>query len=215
MENISREGGYVFRTKTLEEGVSHVAGLLEKEGFPRKGDDYISVEKKTISIDDIRRLQEFHEETSLSGAKTIICAGSFITTQAQNALLKMIEEPKNGERIFLIVSYESELLETIISRVQKYSIKSEISAGQIEEFVKLAEPKRISYMEEKILSIEESDEKRDALLTFLRELEEYLHSTNNLVQYKDLLKAIPTLRQMLGNQGAPVKMIAEYVALAF
>ncbi len=212
---ISREGSYVVYAGDLESGVAVIAGALDKIKAPSSGDDYLLVTKTTISIDDIRLIQDVHEQKSLGGDKTIVCAGSFITTQAQNALLKMIEEPKEGERIFIVVPYEAELLSTITSRVQIIKLDNKTESKEAEEFISMPVSKRIKYIESNFLSMEESDEKRDAMLNFFRDLEEYAHSKREMGKYEDLLTALPVLRQMLGNSGAPAKMIAEYVALAF
>jgi len=213
--DISKEGSYVIYTRDLDQGLRFLKETLTLIGVPSAGDDFLLIEKTTISIDDIRLLQDTHDQRSLSGQKTIVCSGSFITTQAQNALLKMMEDVKEGERIFLVIPNELELLPTIISRVQKHTLQSESVMKEAESFVSMPAPKRISYIEEKFLSIEESDEKRDALLNFFRDLEEYTYSKKEIGKYEDLLRALPVLRQMLANPGAPAKMIAEYVALAF
>jgi hypothetical protein len=195
--DVTRTGSYCVRTSSIEEGVFVVKRELAKAGAPASGEDVVIFSKTTISIDDVRDLHTFHDQTSVSGQKTIICAGSFITTQAQNALLKMIEDTKEGERIFLVVGHETELLPTIISRVTQHPHE------------------RLTFFEQGILATEESDEKRELLLSFLRDLEEYLHGEGGVQTHKEILTAIPTLRQMLQNPGAPVKMIAEYVALGF
>ena len=211
---ISREGSYVVYVGDLKAGVSAINDALGKIKAPNSGDDYLLVEKITVSIDDIRLIQDIHEQKSLSGDKTIVCAGSFITTQAQNALLKMIEETKEGERIFIVVPYEAELLSTITSRVQIIKLDNQTESEEAEKFISLPVSKRIKYIESNFLSMDESDEKRDAMLNFFRDLEEYVHSKGEIEKYEDLLTALPVLRQMLGNSGAPAKIIAEYVALA-
>ena len=213
--DISKNGSYVVYAGDQKSGVDFVASECQKIKAPYTGADYLAFEKTTISIDDIRLIQDMHEQKSIGEEKTIICAGSFITTQAQNALLKMIEDTKEGERIFIIVPYEAELLSTIISRVQTFRLESESENREVKEFVEMPAHERILYIEQNFLSIEESDTKRDALLGFFRDLEKYTHSQQNLTKYEDLLRALPVLRTMLGNSGAPAKMIAEYVVLAF
>ncbi len=213
--NILKEGSYVLYTRDQREGLSFLLGALADARAPHTGDDFLLVEKTTISIDDIRLFQDFHNQTSVTGQKTIVCSGAFITTQAQNALLKMIEEVKEGERFFIIIPNELELLPTILSRVQTYTIQSESKKREAEKFVNMPAHERIAYVEKTFLIIEESDEKRDALLSFFRDLEEYTYSQKNINKYEELLKALPVLRQMLSNPGAPAKMIAEYVALVF
>lgn len=215
MLDITRTGSYCVKASTLEAGVEAVTGALAAARAPHQGEDFLTLQKTTISIDDIRAIQQFHEERSVSGQKSIICAGSFITTQAQNALLKMIEDTKQGERIFLIVGPETELLPTILSRVQMFRLEGGEVSESIGKFVSEKPHVRLKYIEDNILNIEESDQKRDTLLALLRDLESYLHGTSKLENYQDILKALPTLRHMLANPGAPVKMIAEYVALGF
>ncbi|MFT5359641.1 MAG: hypothetical protein ACI88L_000101, partial [Candidatus Paceibacteria bacterium] len=213
--NISKNGSYLVYAGDEKSGVDFVLSECKKIKAPHSGADCLVFQKTTISIDDIRLIQDMHEQKSIGEEKTIICAGSFITTQAQNALLKMIEDTKKGERIFLIVAYEAELLPTIISRVQTFRLQTGVESGEAKDFVEMPAHARISYIEKNFLSIEESDSKRDALLGFFRDLEKYTHSQQNLTKYEDLLRALPVLRTMLGNPGAPAKMIAEYVALAF
>jgi hypothetical protein len=215
MLHVDRTGSYCVRTSSIEEGVSVVKGALAKASAPVSGQDAVILSKTTISIDDVRDLHTFHDETSVSDQKTIICAGSFITTQAQNALLKMIEDTKEGERIFLVVGHETELLPTIISRVQTHVIQGSLEKDQVKKFVTQHPHERLTFFEQGILATEESDEKRELLLSFLRDLEEYLHGEGGVQTYKEILTAIPALRQMLQSPGAPVKMIAEYVALGF
>ena len=212
---ISREGSYIVYAGTTKEGVSAISDSLSKIKLPNKGSDYLEISKTTVSIDDVREIQTFHDQKAIDGDKTIVCAGSFITVQAQNALLKIIEETKDGERIFIVVPYEAELLSTITSRVQMIKLDSTKESGEAKDFVAMPASKRISYIESNFLSLEESDIKREALLAFLRDLEEYTHKSGGVKKYEDLLTALPVLRQMLGTQGAPAKMIAEYVALAF
>lgn len=78
--------------------------------------------KKNISIDQIRELKQIVRfGTSLSeGARIVLInRGEDLTEEAQNALLKILEEPARGT-IFILVNDNPYLLaETIISRCQK------------------------------------------------------------------------------------------------
>lgn len=73
----------------------------------------------TIKIDDVRALQEY-SHTKGSGAKVIILDhADTLTLGAANALLKTLEEPRDGVFLILITHHPSRLLPTIKSRVQR------------------------------------------------------------------------------------------------
>lgn len=76
--------------------------------------------KKSIGVEDIRALRENLDRVSWEGgAKTVIFfPAETMTPQAQNALLKTLEEPKGHVVFFLIAGSQSALLPTILSRVQ-------------------------------------------------------------------------------------------------
>jgi len=214
--DISRQGTYCIITPSLEDGFDVVAQALAEKHIPlSQNPDYLLYKKTTISVDDVREIIQFHQEKPQGDTKTILCVSSFITTSAQHALLKITEEVKEGERIFLIVPPECELLPTVKSRSQIYVLETIEKESDIQEFIDSSEHVRLAYLEKHILSIEESDEKREKLLSFLRDLEFFLARDGGVVRNADILKALPVLRQMLGNPGAPAKMIAEYVALSF
>lgn len=74
--------------------------------------------RDSIKIDDIRRLQEY-SQTKGHGAKVMVLDGAdTLTLGAANALLKTLEEPRDGVFLILISDHPSRLLPTIKSRVQ-------------------------------------------------------------------------------------------------
>lgn len=78
---------------------------------------------KIISVDDIRRLNERMMQRTVSGHRFIVLNKvEYMTKQAQNAFLKVLEEPNPGNHIFLITSDEGALLPTIKSRVISYNL---------------------------------------------------------------------------------------------
>ena len=82
---------------------------------------------KAIGIEEVRQLEHFLSlKVPRSGDYTravIIEAADALTTEAQNALLKTLEEPPAGTIIVLTASYEQSLLPTIRSRSQSIPIK--------------------------------------------------------------------------------------------
>jgi DNA polymerase-3 subunit delta' len=85
-----------------------------------------------IKIDQIRDIQEFVLLKPLGNYKVVIIddAGK-MNLQAQNALLKILEEPPKGVVFILIASSKGELLPTILSRCQVLEFKP-LKGGDIE-----------------------------------------------------------------------------------
>jgi hypothetical protein len=85
------------------------------------------VEGKAIGIETVRELEHFLSlkvpGTHTPNRAVIIVDAHQLTTEAQNALLKTIEEPPSGTVLILTVAHEQALLPTIRSRTQKITVK--------------------------------------------------------------------------------------------
>ena len=77
-------------------------------------------DKKEIDISQIREVQNFLSYKSYNGGfKIVIIDGAHLmNTEAQNCLLKTLEEPKGDTILFLVTSKPDVLLPTIFSRCQ-------------------------------------------------------------------------------------------------
>ncbi len=83
-------------------------------------------DKQTISIDVVRTLQRFLK-LKTAGKKqirrvVIVEHAQGMTTEAQNAFLKLLEEPPADTLLIMTASNTQSLLPTILSRVQTFSI---------------------------------------------------------------------------------------------
>lgn len=85
-----------------------------------------SEDGKNLKIEQIRYLQEkIAEKPVVSNKKVYIINDSdFMTKEAQNCLLKTLEEPPSYAIIILIVSNENKMLTTIKSRCTKINFQS-------------------------------------------------------------------------------------------
>jgi DNA polymerase-3 subunit delta' len=96
----------------------------------------------SIGIDEIRNLQKFLQLKPFKEKRKIvvILEAQKLTTEAQNSLLKTLEEPPSDSFIILAVSVLSLMLPTIISRCEivELSAKTQItlSPQEIEERIK-------------------------------------------------------------------------------
>lgn len=89
-------------------------------------------DKNVITIEDARKVVKFLHLKSASNASrriAVIEDAQTMTDEAQNALLKVIEEPPANTTIILTYTGETSILPTIQSRIQSISLKR-VSANE-------------------------------------------------------------------------------------
>lgn len=97
----------------------------------------IEPENNTIKIEQIRNMQEKIAEKPITSKRKVylIIDSDAMTKEAQNCLLKTLEEPPEYATIILTSSNESKLLNTIKSRCTKISFQG-IDGDKIEQYLK-------------------------------------------------------------------------------
>jgi len=77
--------------------------------------------KDSVSIDAVREIKNFlWQKPNASKRRTLVLdEAEFLTTEAQNALLKLTEEPPASSLIIIVTADLDALLPTIVSRLQK------------------------------------------------------------------------------------------------
>ena len=107
--------------------------------LPEK-DEKIDLDKGVISVDIIRRLYNEASTKTPTDRIIIIDYAERMTAQAQNAFLKLLEEP--GQNIyFILVSHSSaKLLPTILSRTERLEIRP-ITLKQSDDLLDLLDVK--------------------------------------------------------------------------
>lgn len=86
--------------------------------------------KTTIGVETIRDLRD----QAVSNRVKIYALDGPLTAQAQNALLKLLEEPNTSTKIFILASNTKDLLPTVTSRAARYEI-SPLSTQESEDFL--------------------------------------------------------------------------------
>lgn len=89
--------------------------------LPEK-DEKIDLEKGIISVDIIRRLYD-EVSTKTDDRLIVIDYTEKMTTQAQNAFLKLLEEPSDGVFFVLLSHTNDSILPTIMSRVSLINVQ--------------------------------------------------------------------------------------------
>lgn len=90
--------------------------------------------KTSIKVDDIRELQPFISQGSSGRRVCVIDNADMMTVAAANALLKTLEEPRQGIHLLLITDWPTKLLPTIKSRVQQVGI-DHIQLDQVSSYL--------------------------------------------------------------------------------
>ncbi len=203
----------------LEESRINITTALQKRGIKVEANPDLTIETYgTFLIDNVSELKNRAQSVALTenGKYFIICAHS-ITHEAQNALLKILEEPNNNTHFFICVPRIDGIINTIRSRVQIITENtSQKSAHDMKKFVSLARVKRFTYIKDMLDAHEDDDtsgERREEAITFLNELESYLYHSGEIKNQALVLREINRNKTYLMERGASVKMILEEIAL--
>ena len=207
--------------------------FLEKDfGVAIKNNpDFSYQEFETFTIDDGRDLQERHNRRALAGKKIFIISTRFITSEAQNALLKIFEEPSEGAHFFLVMPNTQVLIPTLRSRLVVVDMsgeevlhggdvsKNEKSGLEIKSLVKKFLTASVAERLTLVKSIIEEKDKGKAI-DFVAALEEALapalHSQGKgeLAENAGALTEILMVKKYLHDRAPSIKLLLEHLCLS-
>jgi len=193
------------------ETIPDVLALLEQQGIATVANPDVYVRTYThFGIDEARSLRERASMGALGeGNRIFVIAASGMTNEAQNALLKTLEEPPAGSAFFIIVQSPETLLPTLRSRLQILDLGRSHTEGLVDakSFLAAAPAKRLDLL--KPLLEKGDDDRRDigGIIAFLSSLE------RALAKHPEDLAAIYRARKYMSDKGALVKPLLEQVAL--
>lgn len=205
------------RTETIDAVMSHVRDVLgiETVGNP----DVFVKDCDRLGIDDVRTLGELQSRTAVGadGYKLFVVAFDTVTVEAQNAMLKMLEEPTPGTVWLVVTPGGKTLLPTVLSRVQlvEAGVGKDSYGDMAREFVAL------DYLDrEKMLKQFAADPKKDipanrlGLRLFVQAVativfEQRTSIDNATVLYREL----EAMADYASDRSSSVKHIGDYVAI--
>ena len=95
--------------------------MLSKEKALIKG---AKTDRKSIGVDDIRELISLTAVFTTTGKRIVVLEDAdTLTVEAQNSLLKTLEEPPDGTCFILITEHPEALLTTVISRCRRIHLR--------------------------------------------------------------------------------------------
>lgn len=189
---------------------------LMNEGIKTVGNPDVYVrEYAHFGVDEARELCERAALGAVSATNRVfIVIAPGMTTEAQNVLLKTLEEPPADAMFFIIVPSPTMLLPTLRSRAQLLALPASRRAGHsAEEFLSATAERRLELL--KPLLEKGDNERRDMgeLSSFLASLETALEKHVPRGEGGEGLRAVYRARKFLSDKGALVKPLLEHVAL--
>lgn len=173
--------------------------------------DFLLIENHPFGIDDARDLEKWAIGRPFIGeVKVCLIITKNITHEAQNALLKVLEEPPAGTYIFINLENLGGLLPTVISRVMvldnisETKVSSEKNKNYISKFLNSKIGDRLAV----VRSLAKKENKND-MKEFINDLEEIAYKEKATAnQMKNILMAKIFARA----RGSSPKILLEWLS---
>ncbi len=168
---------FILTSKNIEARKEYIANFCKNHNISKFDITNIATES-SVGIEQVRDMQKtlFLRPIKSKEKIVVIENAENLTVEAQNALLKVLEEPPNNTFIFLSCDSDEIFLPTILSRCKKITLKDNkkienennnkytsifalIQAGRVGEKLKLAEDlskdknEAVNWLEQNILDI--------------------------------------------------------------
>ena len=186
--------------------------------------DIIVREYSLFSVDDARALYQLAWQSPLLGDKKalIICA-SRLYHEAQNALLKLFEEPPADTALYLVVPYAGSIIPTLRSRLLPlpgFTHTNEKEIGEEAKAFLKANLEKRSVLIKKLADAQGEDKKRaarESAIAIVDGIEQETYAKWQKDRENENLSAvledISVLRGYLHDRSAPLRMILEHISL--
>lgn len=182
--------------------------------------DFREVRMPTMTIEHARELVHAQGVKEYEkGKKIFIIHADVITEEAQNALLKVFEEPTAGTHFF-IVTPQDIFLPTLRSRMQMIHLENQLSRVTLDSArvtldkgiltLKLGE--RLARVKKITEAITDEEATKQDAIALLNSVERELYA-QGIEKKVEALEITRRARRALYDRGAPVKMILEQVML--
>lgn len=164
-----------------------------------------------FGIDEARELQAIALLKNYADGVFLLSTESF-TSEAQQALLKLFEEPQPGTRFVLVVPHGT-LLPTLRSRMLEYPDRLEKRAdvGDAKRFLSLSGKDRSDFIAR---LLKDEDGQKERVRGFLGALEAELSKTIGDAKTRRALQDIAMVRDYARDRSPSLKMLLEHLALA-
>jgi len=180
--------------------------------------DFLDIMHETFGVDESRELKELSTRASIGERKAILIFADIFTREAQNALLKIFEDPTPHTHFFVVTPYPRALLPTLLSRMEILVLSKDNQTKESEEAV-LAKKVREGTTRERFQIIEEllAEEDKMKAVRFLEALTELLEKELRKGDVKGMEQAFLVASRASSyarDRGASLKQLLEYAILS-
>lgn len=189
------------------------AHLRERGISTEQNPDFREMHLDSLSVDDARGLKEAQMRKPFgNGVQVFVLSFWNATHEAQNALLKVFEEPTPNTIFFVITEHEHGLLPTLRSRLQTLTLESVANNSDrmsADTFLAQEAGERFASLKTII-----EEKRKDDALQLIGDIETILHaSIKRDPSAVSALKELEKVRGYLHDRGASLKLLLEYTAL--
>lgn len=172
---------------------------------------FLAREYEKFGIDEARQLIDMASLKN-TGEQAIYFFGiSSMTSEAQQALLKLFEEPQEGTTFILLVPHGM-LLPTLKSRMLEFGgeERESQSSGEGRDFLTWPYKKRSEWI---VVFLKDDESARERTRALFTELEAELYKRMDMGRdVREGLEDLSHFRQYLGDRSPSLKMILEHLA---
>lgn len=174
--------------------------------------DFFAFRMETFGIDEARELRLLSARKAVTtakagqaGRKIFLISSARLTLEAQNALLKIFEDPFPDTYFFLVVREEALIIPTLRSRLEAVRMPEgqTLRSGNAEEFLSLSLKDRLLFA--KKFALEDMD-----LPVFLDNL---LLSLKKRKETRTLLESVYNLRRFASDPAVLPRLVIEHLSL--
>ncbi|HVS79459.1 MAG TPA: hypothetical protein VHF05_00595 [Candidatus Paceibacterota bacterium] len=200
----------------LAENFAALVEFLEEAGFSTRGNpDFWTGEFETMGIDEGRVLSDKELRRAIGGGwKVFVVRAEGITVEAQNSLLKVLEEPTEGTHFFFLMPSGERLLPTLRSRLEIVPARAEAAAEarkDAKKFLMMNQAERGEFLKPVV-----TEKDKSGALLFVSALEVEVRANLSLASARRedifVLEEIEKGRQYLLDRSPSVKIILEHIA---
>jgi DNA polymerase III delta prime subunit len=181
--------------------------------------DFWYGEFDVMDVDDGRAIKASHQNKPTAGDKKIfVVSANFITEKAQNAMLKLFEEPRGDTHFFLVIPSLQNIIPTFRSRL--FVIDTNETGNSLinpKQFIKMPIGERMNAVKEICGSISDEEESKIEIIKFLNSLEIELKKKINFLRTEkeelNMFEEIEKIRQYAGEQSPSLKMLLEHISM--
>lgn len=204
-----------LRTGDSEAGIAAALSFGERElGLAPLGNpDVVVYRYGHFPVEDARRIVSAASQAPLKDHRLIVIAAERLFHEAQNALLKVFEEPAPGTTLVLVVPAEGPILPTLRSRL--IALPGVPETPERHAFILATEEERKKIIS-KLLDRAKSDkdeEKQAARAEAIRIIEDLTRTVHAQGGDPTLLAELDRFLPMLHERAAPLKLIFEHLLL--